>query len=431
MRNSWLFFTNLDFNGGCSYSGPMDFSEGLGGHLFSHFYSLVDNTLCHSNHLCTSGSSAVQEAFCCISKYAGALFFWLSTSSKSNVFRNLSGGNSHDSRPRNAQSSVQIKHVSSCRKHLPGFHFGSRSSAAAAIQFLFTKVAGSTIKHLWKEVEAIPMLSLAAAIITPFDKFSSKALSECITLESADEHINQSMDQLHVEHGHQPCSTLAVTNLTWAEDTIEPKTGIKFPTILESPLGCEDTSYSTTEVLVGTGSRSMTVIKIKSLKIYAFGLYVHPDSVCEKLGPKYASVPVPELMSRVDFFDDLLRQDIPMTVRLVVNYNGLKISTVRAAFEKSLRNRLQKMNPNTDYHCLRAFGSYFTQDIPLPVGTTINFRQTADGQLITEIAGKQIGAVRSKDLCRAFFDMYIGDLPVSEQAKREIAQNVAGLIGRC
>ncbi|KAH7655419.1 Chalcone isomerase protein [Dioscorea alata] len=431
MRNSWLFLTNLDFDGGYRYSGPIDFSEGLGGHLLSHFYSLVDNTLCHSSHFCTAGSSAVQEAFCCISKYAGALFLWLSASSKSNVFRNLSGGNSHGSRPRNVHSSMQIKHVSSCRKHPFGFHFGPPSSAGPAIQFFFTKVAGSTIKRLWKEVEALPVLSLAAAIIPPFDNFSSKALSECIPLENADEHINRSMDQLQVEHGRQACATLAVSNLTWSEDALEPKTGIKFPIILDSPLACEDGSCPATEVLVGTGSRSLTVLRIKSLKIYAFGLYVHPDSVCEKLGPKYASVPVPDLTSRVEFFDDLLRQDIPMTVRLVVNYNGLKISTVRDAFEKSLRNRLQKMNPNTDYHCLRTFGSYFTEDIPLPVGTTIHFRQTADGQLITEIGGKQIGAVRSKDLCRAFFDMYIGDLPVSEQTKREVAQNVAGLIGRC
>lgn len=34
---------------------------------------------------------------------------------------------------------------------------------------------------------------------------------------------------------------------------------------------------------------------------------VHPDSVCEKLGPKYASVPVEELENRSDFFEDLLR----------------------------------------------------------------------------------------------------------------------------
>lgn len=31
----------------------------------------------------------------------------------------------------------------------------------------------------------------------------------------------------------------------------------------------------------------------------------------------------------------------------------------------------------------------------------------------------------------AFFDMYIGDVPVSEQAKEEIGRNVASIIRRC
>ncbi|KAL5995336.1 hypothetical protein ACLOJK_025394 [Asimina triloba] len=76
------------------------------------------------------------------------------------------------------------------------------------------------------------------------------------------------------------------------------------------------------------------------------------------------------------------------------------------SFEKSLRARLLK-------------------------GTTIDFRRTTRGQLITEIGGRVIGAVHSKDLCRAFFGMYIGELPVSVPAKQEIATNVAGIIRRC
>lgn len=34
-------------------------------------------------------------------------------------------------------------------------------------------------------------------------------------------------------------------------------------------------------------------------------------------------------------------------------------------------------------------------------------------------------------LAGAFFDMYLGDVPVSEETKKEIGRNVAGLIGRC
>lgn len=93
---------------------------------------------------------------------------------------------------------------------------------------------------------------------------------------------------------------------------------------------------------MGTGSRTMTIIRIKSLKLYAFGfckllvvllfffiffqsglfftsiilcgflfvifyIDIHPYSVCEKLGPKYASVSVDELNKSHDFYQDLLR----------------------------------------------------------------------------------------------------------------------------
>jgi hypothetical protein len=60
---------------------------------------------------------------------------------------------------------------------------------------------------------------------------------------------------------------------------------------------------------------------------------------------------------------------------------------------------LLQANPKTDFNCLNDFGSFFRQDIPIPAGTIIDFRRTEDGQLITEIGGNLIGAVRSKDLC--------------------------------
>lgn len=46
------------------------------------------------------------------------------------------------------------------------------------------------------------------------------------------------------------------------------------------------------------------------MHLFFSNLDVHPDSVCEKLGPKYASVPVPDLTNRVEFFDDLLRYNL-------------------------------------------------------------------------------------------------------------------------
>ncbi|RZR79816.1 hypothetical protein BHM03_00005662, partial [Ensete ventricosum] len=122
----------------------------------------------------------------------------------------------------------------------------------------------------------------------------------------------------------------------WVEDIVKVqffgKTILSTPPATFMPLFCDyhtSSAFWYLQVLVGIGSRSMRIIKLKSLKLYAFGLC----KWCE--------------------------------------------------------------------HCLCAVG------------------------------GRQVGAVHSKDLCRAFFDMYIGDVPVSLQAKEEVAENVAGLIRRC
>ncbi|CBI20731.3 fatty-acid-binding protein 2 [Vitis vinifera] len=422
MRNIWLFF--MDFDGGSPYIDPTEsISNSFGGHLLSHVTSFVDNSVYGSRRIYAPGSAALQEAFDCISKFAGAVLLQLSSGSNSNI-RHRSSGDPHVSKPKNWKSCAKVDPTCSCKHNLTGFCFSSRSKGKASGRLPFDEVSNFTIRQFCREVqglESIPVFTLAAALVPPLDNLTPKVMA--VPLEDT------GVRSCEIEH--QRSSHFSFPDLNWTRHAVEPRTGIEFPTILDNILVGENNSSLTSEVLVGTGSRTMKIIKIKSLKVYAFGFYVHPLLICEKLGPKYASIPVDELNKRQDFYEDLLREDINMTVRLVVNCNGMKINTVRDAFEKSLRNRLLKTNPDTDYQCLTTFGSYFTQDIPLPAGTTIDFRRTADGQLITEIGGRTIGVVHSKDLCRAFFDMYIGDVPVSHQTKEEIGRNVANIIRRC
>ncbi|KAH1056932.1 hypothetical protein J1N35_034997 [Gossypium stocksii] len=432
MRNTWLFFMDLD-GGGSPYIFPMEpfVSNGLGAHLFSQFSSFIDSSLYHSKHLYVPGSLAFREAFSCMSKFTGAILFWFSSMSTSKLSRDISSGNQRSLESRSCQSSALVKHIFSCKNNLAGYRFASDSRGLFATPLVFGKISSYAMRSFFGEAEAlrhIPLLSLAAALIPPLDNLSSKVLA--VPLDNTELQMQELMDRRPCEVG-QGCGSLSFLDLNRRRHAIEPRTGIEFPTILDNILDTQNNSSLASEVLVGTGSRTMKIIKIKSLKVYAFGFYIHPYSVCKKLGAKYASIPVDELNKHNDFYRDLLSEDIGMTVRLVVNCNGMKVNTVRDAFEKSLRARLVKTNPNTDYRCLGTFGSYFTQDIPLPAGTIIDFQRTADGQLITKIGGNQIGAVHSKDLCRAFFDMYIGDFPVSEQTKEDIGRNVANIIRRC
>ncbi|PPS15673.1 hypothetical protein GOBAR_AA04901 [Gossypium barbadense] len=351
-----------------------------------------------------------------MSKFTGAILFWFSSMSTSKLSRDISSGNQCGLESRSCESSALVKHLFSCKNNLAGCRFASDSRGLFGTPLVFGKISSFAMRSFFGEAEAlrhIPLLSLAAALIPPLDNLSSKVLA--VPLDNTELQMQELMDRRPFEVG-QGCGSLSFLDLNRRRLAIEPRTGIEFPTILDNMLDTQNNSSLASEVLVGTGSRTMKIIKIKSLKVYAFGFYIHPYSVCKKLGAKYASIPVDELNKHNDFYQDLLSEDIGMTVRLVVNCNGMKVNTVRDAFEKSLRARLVK-------------------------GTIIDFQRTADGQLITKIGGNQIGAVHSKDLCSgvsnicympgAFFDMYIGDFPVSEQTKEDIGRNVANIIRRC
>ncbi|XP_043811375.1 fatty-acid-binding protein 2 isoform X2 [Manihot esculenta] len=406
MKNNWLYFMNP--NDGCPYIFPLEplLSKSFRGHTFSQLNSFVDNSLHQSRFLYIPGSMAFQEALKCMSKLAGALLFWFTSSSSSNLTQQISG-NQHGPRVGSSHSLTQVKHITSTKHELTGFRFGYRSKGESSSLVVLGKISSFMRRLLCREAERLqsfPVFSFAAALVPPLENLPSKVLA--VPLENGDGQVQRSIDQRPCEVGPHGCSGFSFPDLNWTRHAVEPRTGIEFPVILDNILAEEHKSSLTSEVLVGTGSKSMKIIKVKSLKVYAFGFYVHPNSVCEKLGQKYASVPSDELNKCRDFYEDLLREEIGMTVRLVINCNGMKINTVKNAFEKSLRARLQK-------------------------GTTVDFRRTADGQLITEIGGEQIGAVHSKELCRAFFDMYLGDIPVSEQTKEDIGNNVGSILRRC
>lgn len=392
--------------------------------LLSNISSFVDN----SRYFYVSGSMALQDAFNFMSKFTGALLLWFASGSSSNMHHKLPGDHVGPNTGR-SRSYMQVNRFTG--HNLNGFSRSFRLKGESSIPLFLGKISSFSVRQLYKHAEQLqnfPMISLAAALIPPFNNESQNVA--CVPHENDDILMQRCVEQGPCNIEHRGCD-LFLSTLNYTTHAVEPVTGIEFPAILENVSDGETNSNWLSEVLVGTGSRTMKIIKIKSLKLYAFGFYIHPFDVCEKLGRKYCSVPASELYKHRTFYQDLLREDISMTIRLVVSANGIKINTVRSAFEKSLRARLMKTNPDSDFDCVRKFGSLFAEDIPIRAGTTIFFKRTADGYLITEIEGDEIGAVQSKDLCRAFFDMYIGDVPVCEQTKEEIGRNVASMIRRC
>jgi hypothetical protein len=148
----------------------------------------------------------------------------------------------------------------------------------------------------------------------------------------------------------------------------ELKTGLEFPTQF-SCNSVDDQAgdgRSSCQILAGVGARSKEIMKFKSIKIYAFGLYVQPDHLRGQLGEKYKGFTVEELKNRPEILEDLLRRhEVEMTLRLVVHYKGLKMEMVRNAFQDSLRNRLNKIEGGANDEGLQTFCSYLSDDIRL------------------------------------------------------------------
>ncbi|GJN00639.1 hypothetical protein PR202_ga17835 [Eleusine coracana subsp. coracana] len=190
-------------------------------------------------------------------------------------------------------------------QNLTKLQFGSLVREEHAVQLLLAGLANATIGRLWNDFElqnSSKLLTLAgaAAIVPQLENISPKMLAESLALGNFDSYVSRRADQPNVQGKCLSCSSVSVPNTIFKEDAIEPKTGIKFPAFLK------DDSSSSATVLVGIGFKGMRIMRVKNLNLYAFGLYMQPNTVCEKLGPKYASIPTTKLMDSPDFYNDLL-----------------------------------------------------------------------------------------------------------------------------
>lgn len=160
----------MDLDGGSPYIFSVDplTSNGLGDHLFSQISSFMDNSLYHCRSFSVTGSLAVEGAFNHISKIAGALLFLFSRGSPSNIRREITG-NPQGSKPRRLKSCSQVRHITSSRQNVRGFQFSFRSKGISAIPAI-DKISSFLLKLVEAEkLQLYPMLSLAAALVPPFD----------------------------------------------------------------------------------------------------------------------------------------------------------------------------------------------------------------------------------------------------------------------
>ncbi|GJU83819.1 fatty-acid-binding protein 2, partial [Tanacetum coccineum] len=270
-----------------------------------HISSLVDNNPhYHSGRFFNPGNVALQETFKCISKFTGNVLLWCASGSNLNNNHTLPDS-SRDSYSKRSEFSSQANYVSSNKRDLPRFFIDYRRKALEIPAF-FNKFSRSTIKQLFgkaKDLQFIPAIALAGYLVPPLGNASGNSVA--VSHENKNTVVERSMNHSPCEVEQRKCGDIKYGSSNCSASAVEPRTGIEFPTILDNIFGGGNSSFNT-EVLVGTGSKTMKIIKIKSLKLYAFGFYVHPYDVCNKLGSKYASLPDDEVKTHDNFFSDLL-----------------------------------------------------------------------------------------------------------------------------
>lgn len=153
MNNDFLWLPSL-------YSDP---------EVFTYLEPFVFRSSSLSSHFLhsvatNSRSFALEEAFGHVSRFSGALLFWLWRTSSSNVARSLRGS------PPLRFGSVQVKAGSTTNVRVFGFPFGSKwKSSFSSVRL--GKISSLAMRMIWREAKRLslfPVLSLAVALVPPF-----------------------------------------------------------------------------------------------------------------------------------------------------------------------------------------------------------------------------------------------------------------------
>lgn len=206
-----------------------------------------------------------------------------------------------------------------------------------------------------------------------------------------------------------------------AQDTMtEPGSGVAFPLRLSAPAGGE-------QVLTGAGLRTKTFLQVK---VYAFGLYVDSAGAVAALAP-HAGKDRKALQNDQAFYDDLLKLQFPMTLRLVMTRN-VGGEDMAEAFDGALRPRVQRAAAERGMpggeEALTTFRGYFSVG-EMTKEAELLFSCTPDGTLSSRVKGQDQPAIVSPALCWALFDVYLGPDPISGGGKKSAVANFPALLG--
>ncbi|KAF6157491.1 hypothetical protein GIB67_004429 [Kingdonia uniflora] len=195
---------------------------------------------------------------------------------------------------------------------------------------------------------------------------------------------------------------------------VEPKTGVSFPVELSDKMK-----------LYGVGIRKRSFFGI-GLKIYGYGIYADTKALKELVRSKVVKAPA---KATKEIYQAAIDSDVEMTLRMVVIYGGLTMGLVRKNFDDTLGTFIRKYNGGqNDDTALKKIMGEEADKIKLTAGSVIEFTKLPGYILQTKVMDEAVGKVESELVCRAFFDMYLGDDAFDNNAKEKFGMSLISLI---
>ena len=218
-----------------------------------------------------------------------------------------------------------------------------------------------------------------------------------------------------------PAAVAGAAGQAQASETVrERESGVAFPLALTPPGG------ATPHWLMGTGIRQRTIFRVK---VYAFGLYVDADAARAALAAFAGSTA--EALGRDERFTRrLLDLDFGMALRLVMT-RTVSGGDVADAFDEALRPRMPRAGGGPAgadaAAALATLRGYLDVD-EVRRGAEIVFACGPAGRLAMTVDRAERPPIESRALCRALFDVYLGDDPIEPDGRRNLMAGFAGLL---
>lgn len=195
---------------------------------------------------------------------------------------------------------------------------------------------------------------------------------------------------------------------------VEPKTGVSFPVKIAAD----------GKQLKTFGLRKKSILGL-GIKIYSFGLYADNEKLKELMRSNFQKAPAKPTK---EMYQVVIDSDVGMMLRMVIVYGGLTMNMVKRNLDEGLGASIKKLNGGKkDDELSNKVMATVSDDIKLGSGSLIEISKLPGSVLETQVKGEVVSKVESELLCRAYFNMYLGDDPFDKEAKEKFGAALLSL----